>query len=1050
MSAMSRREMEFLIRFQADASQAVNIMRTQLQGVATQVNNLNKNMSAAGIQANKAMQSAANSTKQAHRQTNELVGSLHNLRGAFAALGVGLFAKALLDSSIAADKMNAKLKFTFGTTEQVADVSAYLRSEANRLGTSFVNLTSQFGSFAAASQATGMTLEQIKGIFRGVGEAGTALQLSGEEMKGTFFAIQQMMSKGKVNAEEFRLQLAERLPIALTAATRALGVTSKEFTRMLENGELISSEFLPKFAAQLSALSKGSLSTAMNSVSANIERVKNVFVEFFQTIGRSGVSDSFKDLLITIQGSKDGFQTLAQVIGVALTMVLKFVDTIAKLVKWVFDLGDGMGGLIVSIVGVAGVFYGLTKAAGVALATMGLFTAATVPAVAANAALATSNTVVAASFLATLAPAIAAGVAALGTFLLAALPIVAVLGSLVTLGAAFNYTIKETEGIDHAANAFNWLGEKIRYVYESWLMFFNLMDTPQESLGRFEANIEGAGLSLQQFGYSSKEAQASLAALQPEAARAAEVFKNLFDMENTNDGSDFSVKLKQIQDDFAKFSSEMNAAVNNFAASRGTDAKGLGLANILDQALVKQADGAIGVQKEFLTKLDEMKANATITEELYAQIMNILYAAVGKANGVRDATQDLKKAQDEISKAGGELVVSLNKSNSQEAAILAGIQASGKSLEEQARAVEFYKSNADKFATLSPAEAAKQATAASELAYNSPFEVFGRQADDALEAAKEGKKTYEKAVEELKNNKFENLLIDIMPESERVKAEAQKSLQEVLDFYKEIEDAGVKFTEQDMAKRTAIIAAATKKISEAQVESARLAAEENIEALRKIDTVSSQMQAAIEQLNYDAKYKTGQMADFFMDAFDRASDVIADFVTTGKFEISDFANWAAKELAKIALKDIGLSFMNSQKSSGGGGGGFLGSILGAVFHKGGIVGSGSHVSRALPANTWANAPRFHNGLRGDEFPAILQRGETVIPKNQDAGSFMGGGGGVTIPIAVNVNVAGGSGGTTGTDAQKIGAQVADAVRTEFYAMLDKEQRPGGRLPRGGG
>ena len=41
-------------------------------------------------------------------------------------------------------------------------------------------------------------------------------------------------------------------------------------------------------------------------------------------------------------------------------------------------------------------------------------------------------------------------------------------------------------------------------------------------------------------------------------------------------------------------------------------------------------------------------------------------------------------------------------------------------------------------------------------------------------------------------------------------------------------------------------------------------------------------------------------------------------------------------------------------------------------------------SRYVPSALFDNAPRFHNGLSSDEFPAILQQGETVIPKGQKA------------------------------------------------------------------
>jgi len=38
-------------------------------------------------------------------------------------------------------------------------------------------------------------------------------------------------------------------------------------------------------------------------------------------------------------------------------------------------------------------------------------------------------------------------------------------------------------------------------------------------------------------------------------------------------------------------------------------------------------------------------------------------------------------------------------------------------------------------------------------------------------------------------------------------------------------------------------------------------------------------------------------------------------------------------------------------------------------------------SRQMPSHLFALAPRLHSGLMPDEFPAILQRGETVLPKH---------------------------------------------------------------------
>lgn len=77
-----------------------------------------------------------------------------------------------------------------------------------------------------------------------------------------------------------------------------------------------------------------------------------------------------------------------------------------------------------------------------------------------------------------------------------------------------------------------------------------------------------------------------------------------------------------------------------------------------------------------------------------------------------------------------------------------------------------------------------------------------------------------------------------------------------------------------------------------------------------------------------------------------------------------------------------------------------GGLYSYTFHKGGIVGQGG-AARVIPVAAFIDAPRYHRGtanvgrrggLAHDEVPAILQTGETVIPR----GGRMGGGGQVNV------------------------------------------------------
>jgi hypothetical protein len=60
-----------------------------------------------------------------------------------------------------------------------------------------------------------------------------------------------------------------------------------------------------------------------------------------------------------------------------------------------------------------------------------------------------------------------------------------------------------------------------------------------------------------------------------------------------------------------------------------------------------------------------------------------------------------------------------------------------------------------------------------------------------------------------------------------------------------------------------------------------------------------------------------------------------------------------------------------------------------LFHKGGVVGRGGGSTTVHPG-VFAGAPRYHSGgiagLKPDEVPAILQKGEVVLPRGAQSPS----------------------------------------------------------------
>src|SRR5690625_3673708 len=79
-------------------------------------------------------------------------------------------------------------------------------------------------------------------------------------------------------------------------------------------------------------------------------------------------------------------------------------------------------------------------------------------------------------------------------------------------------------------------------------------------------------------------------------------------------------------------------------------------------------------------------------------------------------------------------------------------------------------------------------------------------------------------------------------------------------------------------------------------------------------------------------------------------------------------------------------------------------ILGSLFHSGGIVGQPT-ATRMVSPLAFAGAPRMHSGgIAGDEVPAILKRGEEVLPENHPRHRNNAGGVNVSLKVINNAGV----------------------------------------------
>jgi hypothetical protein len=169
------------------------------------------------------------------------------------------------------------------------------------------------------------------------------------------------------------------------------------------------------------------------------------------------------------------------------------------------------------------------------------------------------------------------------------------------------------------------------------------------------------------------------------------------------------------------------------------------------------------------------------------------------------------------------------------------------------------------------------------------------------------------------------------------------------------------------------------------------------EELDRLEALAEGNKAAMEKIGDSTEEAAARFEELKMviDGWGKDSAAaIADFAMRGETSFRDMIDAMIRDLLRMA------AYQNITRPLFGGisgaignlfGGGTTGPHIGAGgttafgMHGGGIAGQDSSFTRTLPGGLFSHAPRLHSGLMPDEFPAILQKGEAVIPKDAVGG-----------------------------------------------------------------
>ncbi|HBU4894637.1 TPA: tape measure protein [Escherichia coli] len=182
--------------------------------------------------------------------------------------------KKVMEIGLKKEASQRAAQFVLGD-EGAKRATEFVKNLANNTGVDQIETLSSFAKFSAG--AGDMNADQKESLFSNVIGTSRLMGLSTDEINGILKAFEQMASKGKIQAEELRGQLGDRMAGAFQLFARSLGMTTEQLDAAMKNGKVLSKDVLPKVSAEMGRMidKAGGWEKIINSTQTQLGRLSN-------------------------------------------------------------------------------------------------------------------------------------------------------------------------------------------------------------------------------------------------------------------------------------------------------------------------------------------------------------------------------------------------------------------------------------------------------------------------------------------------------------------------------------------------------------------------------------------------------------------------------------------------------------------------------------------------------------------------------------------------------------------------------------------------------
>lgn len=253
----------------------------------------------------------------------------------------------------------------------------FVKSLSGQTGVGQIETLSSYAKFSAG--AGNMDTSQKESLFSNVIGTSRLMGLSTDEINGILKAFEQMASKGKIQAEELRGQLGDRMAGAFQLFARSLGMTTEELDKAMKDGKVLSKDVLPKVSAEMGKMidKAGGWEKIINSTQTQLGRLSNEWNNNLALMfdgSQEGLTDFTRSLTNLLNSLGGQSKNLGEHLGDLMKSMSRGIDdltTISYRVQGFFDrvtlayrelndtqkaVADGIAnGLLSALKGLAGI-----------------------------------------------------------------------------------------------------------------------------------------------------------------------------------------------------------------------------------------------------------------------------------------------------------------------------------------------------------------------------------------------------------------------------------------------------------------------------------------------------------------------------------------------------------------------------------------------------------------------------------------------------------------------------------------------------------------------